>query len=262
MIVYLGGNTVYDNNVYDTGNTIEDLTSSLRELSEELFKWFSDIQMQGNSGKCYLILSTSKPAKVQIGESLIESTSCEKLLGIKIDSKLLFDKHIKKTCKKARNKLRALAGIKPYMDIEKKEVLMNSFFELSIQLLSISLMCHSRRNNSKINNLHERRLRLIYGDKKSSYEELLEKDGSVSIHRRNMQARAMKMYKVKCGYAPSPKIFFDLFNQRKISPYNLRTHPEFSVSLTRTAYHASGVFHIWVQRYGIFSRHHLWKQFR
>ena len=88
MIIYLGGNSVYDNNVYDAGNTIEDLTSSLRELSEELFKWFSDNQMQGNSGKRYLILSTSKPAKVQIGESLIESTSCEKLLGIKIDSKL------------------------------------------------------------------------------------------------------------------------------------------------------------------------------
>ena len=77
-----------------------------------------------------------------------------------------------------------------------------------------------------------------------------------------MQVILCIMYKVKSGYTPSPKIFFDMFNQRKISSYNLRTHPEFRVSLTRTAYHGSGVFHIWVQRFGIFSRHHLWKQFR
>ena len=47
--------------------------------------------MQGNSGKCYLILSTIKPVKIQIGESLIESTYREKLLGVKIGYKLSFD---------------------------------------------------------------------------------------------------------------------------------------------------------------------------
>ena len=45
---------------------------------------------------------------------------------------------------------------------------------------------------------------------KSYYEEFLEKDGSVSIYYRNIQAREMDMYKVKSGYAP--KIFSDLFN--------------------------------------------------
>ena len=46
-----------------------------------------------------------------------------------------------------------------------------------------------------INNLHERRLRLIYSDKKSSYEALLEKDGLVSICHRNIHTLAMKIYK-------------------------------------------------------------------
>ena len=61
-------------------------------------------------------------------------------------------------------------------------------------------MCHTLRNNAMINNLHERRLRLIYSDKKSSYESLLEKDGLVSICHRNIHTLAMKMYKVKSGY--------------------------------------------------------------
>ena len=43
-------------------------------------------------------------------------------------------------------------------------------------------MLHSRENNHKIINLHERCLRLIYSEKKSSYGNLLEKDNSVYIH--------------------------------------------------------------------------------
>ena len=223
-----------DNTLYDASNTFEDIISSLQESPEKLFKWLSDNQMQGNSGKCHLILSTSEPAQIQIGESLIESTNCEKLLGVKIYSQLSFDKHIKTVCKKASSKLRALARVTPYMAIEKKKVLMNSFFDSQFNYRPLVWMCHSRRNNTKINNLHERCLRLIYSDKKSSYEELLGKDGSVSIHQRKIQVLAAEMYKVKSGY--TPKIFSDLFNQREIGPYNLRRHLEFTVPLTRTMY--------------------------
>ena len=54
-------------------------------------------------------------------------------------------------------------------------------------------MCHNRTNNNKIDRLHERCLRLIYNDKKSSFEDLLEKDGSVPIHHRNLRTlRSLK----------------------------------------------------------------------
>ena len=65
---------VDDNTLYDADNTIEEVISSLQESSEKLFKWFSDNQMQGNSGKCHMILRINEPVKVLIGESLIEST--------------------------------------------------------------------------------------------------------------------------------------------------------------------------------------------
>ena len=42
-------------------------------------------------------------------------------------------------------------------------------------------------SNRKINRLHERCLRTICNDKQSSFNELLEKDGSVSIHEQNFQ---------------------------------------------------------------------------
>ena len=55
-------------------------------------------------------------------------------------------------------------------------------------------MFHSRNNNKKITHLHERCLRLIYSDKSSSYEELLERVGSVSIHRKNTQVIRLKLW--------------------------------------------------------------------
>ena len=49
--------------------------------------------MEWNSGKYHLILNTNEAAKLQTGKSLTESTNCEKLLGVGIDSKFSFDKH-------------------------------------------------------------------------------------------------------------------------------------------------------------------------
>ena len=57
--------------------------------------------MKGNTDKCYLIVSINEPMEIRVGESLIKSSTYEKLLGVKIDNKLNFDTHVKDLCKKA-----------------------------------------------------------------------------------------------------------------------------------------------------------------
>ena len=73
-------------------------------------------------------------------------------------------------------------------------------------------MCHNHTKNNKINRIHERCLRLIYNDKKSSFENLIDKDKSVSIHHRNFKRLAIEMYEVHPGI--SPEILNDLFPLR------------------------------------------------
>ena len=73
---------------------------------------------------------------------------------------------------------------------------MNSFFNAQFNYCPLIWMLHSRSNNNK-KHLHERYLRIIYNDKQSSYEELLIKDGKVSIHHRSFQTLANEMFKVK-----------------------------------------------------------------
>ena len=67
--------------------------------------------MQGKSGRCHFILSTNEPAQIQIAKSLIGSTHREKVVDVKIDSKLSYNKHIKIIWKKASNNWRALTRV-------------------------------------------------------------------------------------------------------------------------------------------------------
>ena len=82
-------------------------------------------------------------------------------------------------------------------------------------------MFHSRSLNSKINSLHERALRITYGDRSPPFENLLKKDNSVSIHHRKIQALATEMFKVKNNIAP--EIMKGLFAP-KMSSYDLRNN--------------------------------------
>ena len=56
-------------------------------------------------------------------------------------------------------------------------------------------MCQSRITNPMINKIHERALRIVYKDNTSSFSQLLEKSGSISIHHRNLQILATEICK-------------------------------------------------------------------
>ena len=85
-------------------------------------------------------------------------------------------------------------------------------------------MFHSRDLNNKIDSLHERALRITYGDRSSSFEDLLKKDNSVSIHYRNIQVLVTELFKVKNNVAP--EIMKELFAP-KMNHYDLRNNSSF-----------------------------------
>ena len=93
-----------------------------------------------------------------------------------------------------------------------------------------------RQNNNKIKYLHERYLRLIHNDKLSSYEGLLDKDGSVSIYHKNLHSLAIYMFQIKHGQ--SLEIASDFFAQTT-QHYNFRQNRDFRIRCAKSVYHGS-----------------------
>ena len=124
------------------------------------------------------------------------------------------------------------------MDLNKKRSVLNAFFMSQFNYCQLDWMCHNRTKNKRINRLHERYLRLIYNGKKSSFEQLLETDSSVSVHSRNLRALATEMYKIYHGI--SPTIMKEIFTLRHQNQYNLRNWTYFDTPKVRTVNHGSG----------------------
>ena len=218
-------------------DNVDDLITYLEHASNGLLEWFKNNLLKSNADKCHLLVSTNDRVSVNVDGFKIDKSDTEKLLGVKFDKKLTFDDHISDICKKAGRKISALARVTPYMGIAKKNILMNAFFTSQFSYCPLVWMCHSSTNNNKINRLDERSLRIVYNDKQSSFNELLEKDGSVSIHMRNIQILATEMYKLINNL--SPPIMNRVFKLNSDSRYNLRQISQFSRSLVKSVYHGT-----------------------
>ena len=214
-----------DNTPYVTCETMESLIESLEKIPEEIFKWFKNNEMQANADKCHVLISTDQKLHVNIGTLQIENSKCGKLLGVDIDSKLSFKKHLNTICGKARGKISALGRVAPFMNIEKRKMVMNAVFNSQFSYYPLIWMFHNRLINNKINWLHERCLRIVYNNNQSTFEELLEKDNTVSVHQRNLQFLAIELYKVINGI--SPDLMKEVFPLNDDSGYSLRNNRTF-----------------------------------
>ena len=121
-----------DNTPYRTAGTIEGVIKLIKRDSTMLFKWFSGNQMKANISKCHLLVNKKDEVVINLGETEIKNSEYEKLLGIKVDTKLNFNEHLNDIISKASRKVNALSRVVPYMNLSKKKVLMNSFFNSQI----------------------------------------------------------------------------------------------------------------------------------
>ena len=161
------------------------VVEELEVSSSVLFTWLRNNYMKANTDKSHLLLSGNIDLNANIDGNVTESEESQVLLRITIDSNLSFKTHINNLCKKASAKLNALARISGYMNLPKRRMIMKSFITSQFGYCPLIWMFHSRALNNKINSIHERALRITYNDSKSTFEELLSKDNSVSIHHRN-----------------------------------------------------------------------------
>ena len=64
---------------------------------------------------------------------------------------------------------------------------MNAFIFSQFGYCPLVLMFHSSKLNNRVDNIHERALRIIFRDYESTFQQLLKRNKSVSIHLRKLQ---------------------------------------------------------------------------
>ena len=221
-----------DNTPYAIDSDTVSLIDTLENDTMTLIKWFHDNYFKMNAKKCQLLVTNHEnDVTAIIDEEIITGSKSVKLLGINIDNKLDFNKHVSTICNKVSLKLHALARISHLMSTDKLKLIMKAFIESQFSYCPLIWMFHSRTLNNRINRLHERALRIAYKDTKSSFEKLLELDHSVCIHHRNLQKLATEIFKVKNNISP---VFMKNVFPETSNHYNLRTEPEFMTSNIHT----------------------------
>ena len=88
--------------------------------------------MKGSTDKYHFIISSIDSSEIKRGNSLIKSSNYEKLLGVKIDTKLTFDDYVKALWRKVNSKLCAFRRVSPCIGLGKKKLPMDSFFAAQV----------------------------------------------------------------------------------------------------------------------------------
>ena len=212
-----------DTTPHASGYELNEVLINLEHDSNLILEWFRDNYMTLNEGKCHLLVCGYKHECMfaNIGNTRLWEEHSAKLLGVHIDSELNFKFHVKNICKNAGRKISMLSRIAQYLSESKRKILMKTFFESLFSYCPLIWMFCDRTLNAKINRLHERALRIAYNDYISSFEDLLVKDGSVTIHEKNLRSLVTEMFKIKNKL--SPPFICDLVKESNIK-YQTRSH--------------------------------------
>jgi hypothetical protein len=92
--------------------------------------WFEANYMKLNEDKCHFLSAGNRAESlwVKVGEEKIWECSHKKLLGLEIDKKMNFNKHLEVICKKTSAKVTALARMVKIIPFEKKKIVNEEFY--------------------------------------------------------------------------------------------------------------------------------------
>ena len=161
------------------------------------------------------------------------------ILGLIVDNKLSFEKHIAKLCQTASFKLHALRRITKYLTLEKARVLGNAFVDSQFNYAPLIWMFCKKTIYFKMQKIHHKTLRVIYQSDESN-ENLLNLANSVSIRQRHLRILVTEIF--KSVPKTNPKFMWSYFSSKNLSD-NLRKAPSLSLTSAKSTMYGENSVH-------------------
>ena len=219
-----------DNTITAVAETIRGLINSLEVKTSNAIKWMKDNDIIANPDKFKAIMLTKTDhntagIRLEISGATMLSINEIDLLGITIDTKLSFDSHITKMCRKASRQLNALKCLGFYIPLDTRKILANSFIISNFNYCPLVWYFSTAKQLQKIEKIQERVLRFLHDDYESDYLTLLEASGSVSMEIRRMRYLCIEIYKTLNNL--NPGYTKDIFQVQQSAystrrPYNIK----------------------------------------
>ena len=211
-----------DNTLYSCGHDLQEIVTNLEDDLSKLLEWFKSNGMVANPKKFQLMflgLQGKIKLRLNIEGSKVPTTGHVKLLGVEIDSKATFNKHIETLCSKVNRKVSAFARLNNYISREQALTVCNTVILSNFNYCPLIWLFCNKGANKEIDRTHKRALRILYKDYESSFETLLARSGSNSINIKNLQKLMTEIYKSMNHLNPS--IVWE-FHEKKPITYSLR----------------------------------------
>ena len=186
--------------------------------------WFARNGMKRNSSKYQAMVlgkhkGTDEPV-FKCEESQLPISNTMELLGVTIDDKLNFEKHIAKICRKVSQQVAVLKRMQKMLSFETRRDLYKAFILPHFNYCSETWHFCNKKSSDKLELVNKRALRFVFRDKSSPYEELCKRIGLSSLREQRLAKILSTVFKILASDA-GPKSLRDLITVR-CSTYNLR----------------------------------------
>ena len=212
-----------DHQIYISGEKIDNVVSSIEEDGNTTGRWYKSNYLSGNpSTYQVLVMSRAKEEvkkAVPIDSHTIRQAQEIKLLGVILYVNLQFLEHIKQICTKTSRRIGVLSRLRNLIPTTAKLTIYKTAVMPHFTYCSLVWHFCKASDRRKLERINERRLRTVYNDWSSSYDDLLSRAKMTTLYNRRLQDIAIFMFKIKHGMLPSSVT--EPFNTSHTN-YNLR----------------------------------------
>lgn len=211
-----------DTQIYFADSTPEKVEEVINADLASVDQWYEQNGMRRNTSKYQAIVMGKTQVKPQFycENTAIPITEDLEMLGVTVDDKMKFEKHIANICRKVSQQIAVLKRMKKILPFETRKRLYLAFIIPHFNYCSETWHFCNKGATAKLEKVNERALRFVFNEKQMPYSELLNKIGLPSLENQRLAKIVCTVF-TAINNEHAPKSIKELIGLRH-NKYNLR----------------------------------------